>query len=41
MKINGQLGRNGQILRKVQLSKTGPGRKKILKDPSQAQKLKL
>ena len=25
-KKNGQRGRNGQILRKVQLSKTGPGR---------------
>ena len=41
-KKKGQLGRNGQILRKVQLSKTEQGRyKKILTDSSQAWKLKL
>ena len=39
---NGQLGRNGRILRKVQPSKTEPGRnRKILTDLSQTQKLKL
>ena len=42
MPINGQLGRNGQILRKAQLSKTETQRnRKILTDAPQAWKLKL
>ena len=40
-KQNGQPGRNGQILRKLQLSKTEQGRnRKFLTDSSQAWKLK-
>ena len=33
MPKNGQRGRNEQILRKVQLSKTGPGRNRNLNRP--------
>ena len=33
MPINGQHGRNGQILRKVQLSKTEPGKNRNLHRP--------